>query len=72
LALVEICMLQQSIAAGFEAELEEELALRHRAERSQTGHSRLSREIGKVDMGGEIGLTRSLERIRELMTTHGL
>jgi hypothetical protein len=72
LALVEICMLQQSIAAGFEAELEEELALRHRAERSQTGHSRLSREIGKVDMGGEICLTRSLERIRELMTTHGL
>ena len=64
--------LKQSIAALTKAELEQELALRHRAVGLQSERARLPLEIGEIDMGGEIGASRIGKGRGKAMAAHGL
>ena len=72
LALLRFCLLQQKVAARFEAELKEEFSLRKRSIGFQSRCARAARKIGEVDMGGQVRLARSLERIGKAMTANGL
>src|SRR6476661_6275652 len=64
--------LKQSIAALTKAELEQELALRHRAVGLQSERARPALEIGEIDMGGEIGASRIGKGRGKAMAAHGL
>ena len=47
--------LKQTLAARRQAQLEQELSLRHRSMGGQSGGDRRALEIGEIDMGGEVG-----------------
>ena len=62
----------ETIQARLEPELEQELPLRHGAERGEPGPARRLVQSGEIDMGGEVGLAWCRQRIGEAMTAHGL
>ena len=64
--------LKQTLAARRQAELEQELSLRHRSMGGQSGGDRLALEIGEIDMGGEVGRAGIGKDIGEAMAAHGL
>src|SRR4029079_1574714 len=64
--------LKQSIAALTKAELEQELAVRHRGVGLQAERARLPLEIGEIDVGGEIGASRIGKGRGKAMAAHGL
>src|SRR4029078_9777753 len=65
-------VLKQTLAARCQAELQQELSLRHRAMGSQSGRASLSFEIGEIDMGGGVGCSGIGKGIGEAMAAHAL
>ena len=64
--------MKKAVAPCPKPELEQEFALRHRAIDSEAERTRASLDLGKIDMGGEVGLALHGERVGEAMAVDGL